>query len=435
MNDSQSTKFLWFIKLTLLSLSILYLLQLASPLRLNYDAIIFISLAESFINGQGFLYHGLPTHFPPGYPALLSFLDFIGLGYSWGFIATNLAFLAVGNIMLFYICNKKFSFNKAVSYVIIVFALFSWVIIKHVAIPLSDLPFYGLSMVAIALLSYAESAKENRTLFFLSGVLLAGLAITVRTIGIAIYAALILQVLYKKFQAERFLTFNFFKNHILIFIFLSAAATSTIILVVNSKYFGEALQAYYSHGGFLKGILMLWGVRLRELGELFINIPITKIPGKLAPIIPFIGLAFLGMLIYIFYNRRNKLLLVDYYIVSYLLIIFFWPYKDPRFWLPIMPLLICEIAFLAKKMNISRLLEATFCTYLIIFSLMGMLALGYSTRLSLSGPRFPDYYSDDYRLRNAYRIFLSKEDQPKECSANEEALHLLQRFNNAKRIK
>ncbi len=100
MHDNQSVKFLWFIKLTLISLSILYLLQLASPLRLNVDAIIFISMAESFINGHGFLYHGLPTHFPPGYPALLSFLDFLGLGYSWPFISINIAFLAAGNIML-----------------------------------------------------------------------------------------------------------------------------------------------------------------------------------------------------------------------------------------------------------------------------------------------------------------------------------------------
>lgn len=434
MDHIKLIKFIVLIKLVILSLSSIYLMQLISPLRLQNDSIVFLSLSESFINGHGFLYNGLPTHFPPGYPALLSLLDFIGLRYTWIFIATNLVFLFIGNTLLYYISCEKYGINKAYYYLIIVFTLLSWVFIKHVTLPLSDLTFYGLSMVAIGALSYAESAENKYwPLFFLIGILFTFLAVTVRTVGMAIFAALIFQAFHKKIYTDKLLTLNWIQSHIISSIVLAVAVMFIIISVININYFGEALQVYHNNGGVLRGTLLLCVDRLSELGGLIVNLPITKIPQKLSPIITLIGLAFLIVLIHSIYGRHDNLFLVDYYIVCYLLIIFFWPYKDPRFWLPIVPLLICQVAIIVQKVNISRLLTSGFCAYLIIYSLIGMAALGYSTRISLAGVRFPDFYTEDESLRNAYRIFFAKEEQAKELPVNEEALHLLRRFNDVQK--
>jgi hypothetical protein len=432
MDDGENIKFLRAVRIVILGLSIFYLLQLASPLRLNTDAVVFLSLAESFINGHGFLYKGMPSHFPPGYPALLSLLDFVGLSYSWGFIAANIIFLAIGNIILFYICRKKLRFNKTYSYIVIILSLLSWVMIKHITLPLSDITFYGLSMGAIGALSYAETAENKyRKFFFVIGIFLACLAVTVRTIGIAIFVAIVFKTLYKKMQENKSSLFKLLRTHKVLLIVLSVAMISTIIALINTRYFEEGLKTYYDHGGFLRGILFIWVNRLLELGELSVNISIAKIPNIMIPIIMIIGLAFLGVIIYVFYYRQHNLIILDFYVIAYLLIIFFWPYNDSRFWLPIVPLVISLVAIFMEKVSFSRLLTAGLCAYIMIFSLMGLAALGYSTRISLADSRFPDLYTNHEELRNTYRIFLSNKDMAKELHGNE-VLHLLRRFSKVR---
>jgi len=426
-----SNKYLLIIKSIFLCLSVVYLLQLFSPLRLTTDSVVLLSMAESFLNGHGFLYKGLPTHFPSGYPALLAFLDFIGFGFSWAFIAANLVFLSIGNGIVYYISITKMGFNKNYSYFIIIIILLSWVIIKHVTLPLSDVTFYGLSMLAIGVLSYAESTQsEKRWLFFFIGIFISLLAMTVRTVGIVIFIALIFQNLHKKIQSDKIITLNWLYNHLVYIIILSISFFIIIIAIIKSTYFSEALVSYNIKGGFLRGTLLLWISRLREMGELSINCSVTKIPKILMPAISLIGLGFLGMILFIIYYRRDNLILADYYILAYLLVIFLWPYHDPRFWLPIVPLLICLIAILVQKANISGIFKQVFIVYLLMFSLMGMAALAYSTRISLAGPRFSEYYGDNEGLRNVYRIFLSKNAYTKEL-AGDERLHLLRRFSNS----
>jgi hypothetical protein len=66
----------------LLLLAICFGLQVFSPLRLNYDAIVLLSMADSATHGYSFLDDGQQTVFPPGYPALLAVLVRVGLAHS-----------------------------------------------------------------------------------------------------------------------------------------------------------------------------------------------------------------------------------------------------------------------------------------------------------------------------------------------------------------
>lgn len=420
------------LQLIIAGLSFVYILQSFSLLRLNTDAVIFLSLADSFVKGHGLVYHGLPTHFPPGYPVLIALLDFCRFCNSSGLILLNIAFFAAGNIVLYYISLNLFCFKKADSFIIIIITLLSYIFIKHITLPLSDIVFYGFSMTAIGVFSLIEN-KENRhrLILIIIGIILTGLAIITRTIGLAIIIALVLYLVNNKFIKNRYF-FNISKAHIILAI-ISAVTTILLlsILITNTMYFNEALQKYNKGGGILKGILWLWEVRIKELGELGINFPIHKFPSDIRIVFPLFGLIILGTVIYAIFHRINNYRFVDYYIVTYVFILLFWPYADARFWLPITPLMICLIGNTIGKISHENIRKA-FTVYLLIFMIIGFGELYHSTRITFAGNRFPEYYGDDERLRETYRTFLSLNNtKRKDCIYNE-CLYLLKRYNNTK---
>ena len=85
-----------YLACALVALSAVYLLQVVSPLRLNTDAKCFLTLAASFLDGQGFVIDGRPSHFPVGYPLMLVALARSGLACSASIIGLNLIMLASG---------------------------------------------------------------------------------------------------------------------------------------------------------------------------------------------------------------------------------------------------------------------------------------------------------------------------------------------------
>jgi hypothetical protein len=58
---------------------------------------------------------------------------------------------------------------------------------------------------------------------------------------------------------------------------------------------------------------------------------------------------------------------------------------------------------------------------------VGLLALGFSTRLTFAGPRFPDIYGDG-NFHDAYRIVLRGEKPNNGDDVNQDALYLLRRY-------
>ncbi|HYA23864.1 MAG TPA: hypothetical protein VEF05_06870, partial [Terriglobales bacterium] len=111
------------------------------------------------------------------------------------------------------------------------------------------------------------------------------------------------------------------------------------------------------------------------------------------------------------------------YLIAYTALILPWPFTDPRFWLPVMPfvfLAIAEgIAFVFRRVPQFSLAVP----YVIAFCVLGFGALGYSTWLTFSGPRFSERYGDGL-LRTAYQANCSSAA----VGANERALELLRRY-------
>jgi len=59
--------------------------------------------------------------------------------------------------------------------------------------------------------------------------------------------------------------------------------------------------------------------------------------------------------------------------------------------------------------------------------MLGLLALGFSTRLTFAGARFPDIYGDG-NFRDAYRIMLRGETPKNGDDVNQDALYLLRSY-------
>ena len=76
-------------------LAAVYILQIATPLRLSTDTVVLLSSAESAARGGGLLYQGHPTQYPPGYPTLIAALMRLGIAHVWLIVG-----ISVGSILL-----------------------------------------------------------------------------------------------------------------------------------------------------------------------------------------------------------------------------------------------------------------------------------------------------------------------------------------------
>jgi len=85
-----------FTKVSLAVVSMAYVLQVVTPLRLVNDGIDYLLQASSAIDGQGFRVHGAEPMRPPGYPALIFLLAKAGIAKSWAIVALNCLLLGVG---------------------------------------------------------------------------------------------------------------------------------------------------------------------------------------------------------------------------------------------------------------------------------------------------------------------------------------------------
>ena len=92
--------------------------------------------------------------------------------------------------------------------------------------------------------------------------------------------------------------------------------------------------------------------------------------------------------------KRKTLGPTDAFVIGYLAILSAWPLYDPRLWLPLIPLLIsyCTLTIAhiaARHHGIPGKLVAV---YLTVYSVIGMVWLGYSTMVTFSRSAFMTMY-------------------------------------------
>lgn len=377
-----------------------YVIQIFTPLRLNTDAIVLLSMADSATLGMGFTDYGQRTVFPPGYPALLALVLASGLKCSSTVVAINLLALTAGLFFTYRIVENVIH-NATLSLVVCLLSLLSYVIIKHITLPLTDIVFLGLVMSCLAVMSYLGNASSGKTftaLVVASWVLML-FAILVRRNGVALVPPFIYALIsHPKIRLwpahaprNRKLAGAVLCLGAILLLALAVAATSTLV----------DFNSTMTNSGLLPTLFRAFQYRVTELGELFINIPASKAPSIARWLLPWLGVFGFFVVLAGYVQRRKSPSAVDVYFGATLLILFAWPYNDARFWIPVIPLLIAYATLALRPAAKWKLAKVLVGSYLTVFVLTGVAALAYSTRITFAGSRFPDLYGDG-TLRSAY---------------------------------
>ena len=90
--------------------------------------------------------------------------------------------------------------------------------------------------------------------------------------------------------------------------------------------------------------------------------------------------------IYLLLRKSSLPFFIRAYLGFYMLIILNWPYYDPRFWVPVIPLLAALI--LTFDFNRNTILKVLSRTYLVFYIAVGFAAAAYSLYVGLDKKRF-----------------------------------------------
>jgi hypothetical protein len=127
-------------------------------------------------------------------------------------------------------------------------------------------------------------------------------------------------------------------------------------------------------------------------------------------------------------ERRRQFSSPEIYFICYVGIILVWPYGDPRFWLPILPLVMVYARLGLSSWLRTNRWAPVLGAFKLAFALTGVIALIYTTRLSLSGPAFPLLYATG-PLRATYcaaQNGCGEDFDPREVDAK--TLHILETY-------
>lgn len=134
--------------------TLIYVLQVFTPLRLTTDGITYLSFADEAARGDGFasIREG-HLGFPKGYPAFLFAMIRIGVFSSTTLVASNLIFLWLA-LALSFQTLISLAFEREVAAIACLFTYLSYATIKHVTQAMSDFLFFFFG--SVCLLAYDQ---------------------------------------------------------------------------------------------------------------------------------------------------------------------------------------------------------------------------------------------------------------------------------------
>lgn len=329
----------------------LYCVQAWLPLRLNTDALRLLLKALSASEGAGFLVHGRPDLLPLGYPVLLCGMFRLGLDSAFWIIAVNV--LAVfGACALFWRALGEVDVDggkmrATVRLLLASLPLASWVWIKHVPIPLTENLFLLLSFASLAcFVACWRSARWSFLWWWLAGLALGWAAMKTRTIGASLLAAGVATLVFHPLAAparRRLRPASRLGWSAWIASVALCAAGAIMIFVRHAQagglsYGAQQVELLSETGGIVGFLQWTWSSRLQELGEIFLNVPVSRFPQGRA-LFWLAGFVASAMCARGWLALLRRMPPMSFYLAAYTAILLGWPFYDPRFWMPALPLL------------------------------------------------------------------------------------------------
>jgi hypothetical protein len=408
-----------------------------TPLRITTDSVEYLSVAASLADGQGCLFDGKPTQHPCGYAFMISILDRTGIARSWSLVGLNDFLLLLGLMATYFVARRSLLLSRNSSLLASILTALSFLIVKHSPTVLSDIPFLGLSLTCLAVLVWVDASDRSSWKVgtgLVSALILAIAAVLTRAIGVTLFPVFAL-VLIRKLRFD----FHIRKKKKL---WVVLALIGCVVGIISTQLFFRTMYGrmflgeYASQGGLLWTVFKTVLLRVRELGVVTLNTPPTKVPliNRISWLIGAMSMTLLGLNLY---RRRRELAAADIYLFSCFGGLLLTPWaQDARYWIPILPVLvIISVAEISSLSQTSRAVE--FAGYLLcfVYIAMGLIATGYSTRITFSNSKFPDLYGGaDSSFARPYRMVLFHEPE----SANgidPDVIRVLRRYAEPKHLR
>lgn len=188
------------IAIGIVAIGLAYLLSYSPHWFVGTDSALYLSLGRNLAEGKGYIYAGQPhTHVPPGLPALLAGLEYIGVG---SIAVFNAAMLLMGLLALAasYLLLKSTAGHAWAALLTLVLA-FTQEWVQRSGELISDIPFALLVITALSLL-YRTDARPRVVCWGLASIFLIA-ACWVRVHGFPIAAAAGLGTLISCWKQDR----------------------------------------------------------------------------------------------------------------------------------------------------------------------------------------------------------------------------------------
>jgi hypothetical protein len=378
------------LKFALFALIAVYLVDCFTPLRLHYDSVRYFAIKDCIESGCPPDSDAAKDYFPFGYTANLLVLSKLGILSSFTIVLTNFLFLLGGLYFITKAFKKRFS-----PYLLFVVVLLNWLFIKFVTHPLSEMQYVFFSMGCIYF--FYRFTEARKIVYLLLSLLFCWLAFVTKTVGISLVGAIALGIIWE-FRAQM----TFLKKYkILIAIVLIAIGAGVVIFSkqLGINHYIGVLETHLNEAPFFKRLQ--W--RFTEWGEIFLNMPANKAVDRLhtAGEILFIAtgvVIFFWFCMVMFAKRSAIPFLIKAYFVFYCIIMFSWPFFDPRFWVPVMPVMAAVVLQAPFRSSIMKLFSRVL---LVIYIVLGSVAAGYMIYSSFNKSYFAKNqangsYKNDY---------------------------------------
>jgi hypothetical protein len=397
------------VSLAILAVSLFYLLQPASPLRLNTDAVTLLSMAASAEKTGNFYPDYDSSRYPLGYPFTILQMGRLGLANSQGFIFLNLLGAAVMLTAFAKIdqgAERQRRFSATA--IVVLLTLLSFTVIKHITVPLSDflyLIFAYLALYGMHQILHSKTGQTGFKAWHLGSATCILLALSVRNAGVSLIPVFLLAILSPKGTgqlttlAELFSHLN--RKIVSLVLVLSLIVTGVLASVMSQQ---TMFVDFFTSKIAELGLTSIWSGRLTELGELLLNVPSGRlggIPGS-GLWLTITGLVVASLLVFDLWSRRSRWDLLDWFFMLNVALLLVWPHHDARFWIPVLPILLRNFLTAVESLWPQKLPRWSIAIPMLLHVTGGMLALAYSSWLSLSGKEFALRYGSNAELKRSY---------------------------------
>jgi len=383
----------------------------------------------------GILEHRSPDFegpFFPGLPYILAVYEAmsgVDVGFAAGFIALNIVWIFIGLLASWYVISDDDSDSMAWNSILA--SLGSWLLIKFSTVALTDIPCMAFSMLAVHYCTRATRRSGlSATPDLLAACVCTVVACFIRPNAVALLPALGVAIL--SISPLRGAISRLRANKSLLAVVMATSVSAVVVgvgaavIVMQRLSYGRDLLGKISKAGdlgdFVAGTLFYRSV---DSAETLINFPLRFVPDPLRQSLMLVGgVAFLS-LIALAIARLPRLQPSHAYLLAFLAILAIWPYSDPRFLIPVLPLV-----FRGWFVFVRRLPQVAVGIYAAVFATGTALALAYSTMITFSGSEFPSVYS--VGLANSYRIAAGHAQNRAGKPPIPAAVALIQRYGDAR---